>query len=179
MSWIEYGPVECVLPQNGAAVCGRCWGCWRSCDWALNTRLHPQLHPALHSSDCGRTWSQKDWVNASDHHPANRKTLISDYTWAILQWRNPICASLTWMTRYRGGSRAILVNSEMSSLKRGLLSASIIQPGWKQWHDDKGDDEKSLRTSNVTSPNTLMVLLYLLFIGIGWHWIFLIVHAQN
>ena len=38
---------------------------------------------------------------------------------------------LTFMTRYRGGSRAILVNSLASSLKVGRMFASIIQPGDK------------------------------------------------
>lgn len=146
----------CVLPQSAAAVCGRCWGCWKSCDWALNTRLHPQLHPALHSSDCGRTWSQKDWVNASDHHPVNRKTVtVSRCEQCSSEISQISGASLTWMTRYRGGSRAILVNSAMSSLKRGLLSASIIQPEWK--HSDvriKAMMAKtlSLRTLNLSSP---------------------------
>ena len=41
--------------------------------------------------------------------------------------------SLTWTTRYRPGSRAILANSSASSLKDGRLSASSIQPGNSQW----------------------------------------------
>lgn len=36
---------------------------------------------------------------------------------------------LTFITRYRGGSRAILVNSLASSLKVGRIFSSIIQPG--------------------------------------------------
>lgn len=40
---------------------------------------------------------------------------------------------LTFMTRYRGGSRAILVNSLASSLKVGRMFSSIIQPGDKMW----------------------------------------------
>lgn len=51
------------------------------------------------------------------------------------------------MTRYREGSRAIFVNSAISSRKRGRLSASIIQPVQK--HILLSDEETNRSTSSV------------------------------